>query len=105
MFYLYYLYSCVSYFILLFIILSIILYDQRCAYGGMGMGASCPIFSNLQESWSKLSHAAGKLATVFSVAFFGNNSSSIGQNAPNRYLSTSLYMIIYIFLPHYLVLL
>ena len=40
-----------------------------------------PILSNLQESWSKGSHAARELATVFSVTFFSNNRWSIGQNA------------------------
>ena len=29
-----------------------------------------PIFSNLQESWSNVSHAARELATVFSATFF-----------------------------------
>jgi len=29
-----------------------------------------PIFSNLQERWSKVIHAARELATVFSVANF-----------------------------------
>ena len=33
-----------------------------------GVGASRPpVYSYLQESWSKVSHAAGELATVFSV--------------------------------------
>ena len=42
-----------------------------------------PIFSNLQECWSKVSHAARELATVFSVTLlFSNNSWSIGQDAP-----------------------
>ena len=61
------------------------------------VGASRPpIFSNWQESRSKVSHAARELATVFSVTFrfcFSNNSWSIGQNAPppNRWcLGTSL---------------
>ena len=42
------------------------------------------IVSNLQESWSKVSHAARELATEFSVTFFFfyTNSWSIGQNAP-----------------------
>ena len=43
-----------------------------------------PLFSNLQENWSKVSHTATReLATVFSVTFFNsNNSFSIGGNAP-----------------------
>ena len=52
-----------------------------CRLGGVG-DVTPPIFSNLQESWSKGSHAAGDLATVFSMTFFlSNNSWSIGQNA------------------------
>ena len=48
-----------------------------------GVGGVTPIVSNLQESWSKVSHAARELTTLFSVTFLGNNSSwSIGQNAP-----------------------
>jgi len=36
-----------------------------------GVGALSPsIFSNLQEGWSKGSHAARELATVFSVTSF-----------------------------------
>ena len=35
------------------------------------LGASHPpLFSNLQENWSKGSHAARELATVFSVTLF-----------------------------------
>ena len=47
-------------------------------------GVTLPIFSNLRESWSKGSHAARELATVFSVTsfFLSNNSWSIGQSAP-----------------------
>ena len=43
--------------------------------GGLG-GVAHQIFSNLQESWSKGSHAAIELATKFSVTFscFSNNS-------------------------------
>ena len=60
--------------------------------GSADEGTSCPpISSNLQESWSKVSHAARELATVFSVTFFlSNNSWSIGQNANSRCLDTSL---------------
>ena len=48
--------------------------SQGCAYGGMGGVVPLPIFSNLQESWSKVSQAARGLATVFSVTFcFSNN--------------------------------
>jgi len=37
----------------------------------------------LQESWSKGSHAARELATVFSVSlFYSSNSWPIGQNTP-----------------------
>ena len=44
-----------------------------------------PIFSNLQESWLKGSHAAREVATVFSVTLFlSNNSWTIGQNAPQQ---------------------
>ena len=52
----------------------------------MGSVAPPPIFSNLQESWSKVSQAARGLATVFSVTCFieSNNSWSIGQNAPQQ---------------------
>ena len=42
---------------------------QGCEDGGVG-DVVPPIFSNSQESWSKVSHAARKLATVFSVTFF-----------------------------------
>ena len=56
-------------------------FTQGCADGGVG--ASRPqIFSNLQESWPKVSHAASELATVFSVTIFINNSWSVGQSAP-----------------------
>ena len=58
-----------------------------------GVGGATPIVSNLQESWSKVSHAARELTTLFSVTFLGNNSSwSIGQNAPlkRRCLGTAL---------------
>ena len=47
---------------------------QGCADWGHGGRRAPPIFSNLQESWSKGSHAARELATVFSVTFFSNNS-------------------------------
>jgi len=36
--------------------------------GGVG-GVAPPLFSNLQESWSKGSNAGRELATVFSVTF------------------------------------
>jgi len=42
---------------------------QGCVNGGRACGRRPPIFSNLQESWSKVSHAAKELATVFSVTF------------------------------------
>ena len=54
--------------------------DQVCTNRGRG-GVALPIFSNLQESWSKATHAARELATVFSVTFFCSNSWLIGQNA------------------------
>jgi len=41
--------------------------------GGRGVRRVPPMFSNLQESWSKGSHAARELATVFSVTFFFSN--------------------------------
>ena len=53
--------------------------------GGVGGASRPPIFSNLQESGTKGSHAARELATVFCVTFclsFNNNSWSTGQNAP-----------------------
>ena len=37
--------------------------------GGVG-GMTSPIFSNLPESWSKVSHAARELVTSLSVTFF-----------------------------------
>ena len=37
--------------------------------GGVG-GFMPPIFSDLQESWTKIRHAVRELATVFFVAFF-----------------------------------
>ena len=42
----------------------------------------------LQESWSKVDHAGGELAKVFSRAFvywFSNSSWSTGQNAPPQW--------------------
>ena len=33
-------------------------------------GDTPPILSELQEGWSKVSHAARELATVFPVTFF-----------------------------------
>ena len=39
--------------------------------GGHGGRASrSPKFSKLQESWSKISHAASEMVTVFSLTFF-----------------------------------
>ena len=55
-------------------LLHLSMYNQRCADGGVE--GALPIFSNSQESWSKVSHAARELATVFSVTFlfvFSNN--------------------------------
>ena len=43
--------------------------DQGCTNEGRG-GVALPIFSNLQESWSKATHAARELATLFSGTFF-----------------------------------
>ena len=51
--------------------------------GAWGRHASPPIFSNLQESWSKLSHAPRELATVLCETFlFRKNGWSVGKNAP-----------------------
>ena len=51
---------------------------------GCANGASRPtVFLKLQESWSKVSHAARELATVYFMwPFFSNNNLSIGQNTP-----------------------
>ena len=62
---------------------------RKLATGVCGCGHEgatlAPIFSNLPESWSKVSHAAREVATPFSVAiFFSKNSWSISQNAPQR---------------------
>ena len=44
--------------------------------------------ANLQESWSKGSHAGRDLATVFpGTVIFSNNSWLIGQNAPLQQVS------------------
>jgi len=42
-----------------------------------------PIFSKMQESWSKSGYAAREMITVISVtfSFFSNGSMSNGQNA------------------------
>jgi len=42
-----------------------------------------PIFSKMQESWSKSGYAAREMITVISVtfSFFSNSSWSNGQNA------------------------
>ena len=62
--------------------------SQRIRDAPIGRGgiASTPIFSNSQEIWSKGSHAAREVATVFSVtfSFFSNNSWSISQNVPTQ---------------------
>ena len=51
-------------------------------------GVTPPVFSDLQESWSKGSYTARELATAFSVTFFlSNNTWSIGQNAPQHIMS------------------
>ena len=56
--------------------------------GDVGGASRLLIFSNLQESWSKASHVARDLTTVFSVSFvFSNNSWSIGQSAPPQQVS------------------
>jgi len=53
-----------------------------------------PIISNLQDSWSKVSHAARELATVFSVTFSSFLVAIVGQfveRPPNgKCLGTSL---------------
>ena len=43
--------------------------DRDAPMGVWGRHAP-PIFSNLQESWSKVSQAARWLATIFSVTYF-----------------------------------
>ena len=49
-------------------------------------GVTPPILSNVQESWSKFSHVAGELATLFFVTvFFSKNSWSIGQPPPPQW--------------------
>ena len=58
------------------------LYTGMCGLGVWGASRP-PVFSDLQESWSKGSYTARELATAFSVTFFlSNNTWSIGQNAP-----------------------
>ena len=52
------------------------------AGGGERRASGFLMFSNLQENWSKVSHAARDLAEVVSVTFFSNSSWSIPQNAP-----------------------
>ena len=44
-------------------------FKQGCADGTRRVRRS-PMFSNLQERWSKVSYAARELATVFSVTIF-----------------------------------
>ena len=65
-----------------------------------GMGVCCPpIFSNVPETWSKVSHAARELVTACSMTclfFSSNNSWSIGQKVPPPHgecLSTSLHIV------------
>ena len=41
-----------------------------CGWKGVGRASCRPIFSNLRESWSKVCHAAGELATLFSLTLF-----------------------------------
>ena len=36
---------------------------------GRGGSVTAPIFSNLPESWSKVSHASGELATALPLTF------------------------------------
>ena len=53
------------------------------ADGDMRASRPTPIFSKLRVRWSKASHAAREIVTVFSVTFFFSNSSwSSDQNAP-----------------------
>ena len=42
--------------------------SQGCAGGGRG-GLCRSIFSNVQESWSNVSHAAKELTAAYSVTF------------------------------------
>ena len=58
-----------------------------------------PIFSKMQESWSKSGYAAREIITVISVtfSFFSNSSWLNGQNVPppnEKCLGTSLTHII-----------
>ena len=69
--------------------------NQGCLDGGI-VGIAPPIFSNLQESSSKVSQAARGLATVYSVTFFSSNNlvTIVGQLVrpppANRCLGTSM---------------
>ena len=57
---------------------------QECADGGWGRRHAPNLFKFAIKLIKKsVSHAAGELATVYSVTFFSNNSWSIGQNAPS----------------------
>ena len=47
----------------------------------IGGRSSPPKFSKLYESWSKVSHAAREMVTVFSDTFFSNSSWSNDQSA------------------------
>ena len=51
--------------------------------GGVG-GVTPPILSNLQEIWSKVSHAARELSRVFSLNlyFVSKNNWFVGQTPP-----------------------
>ena len=68
---------------------------QGCANWGAWGVSRPPIFSNLQESWPKGSHAGRELATVFPVTFlniFSNNSWLVGQNVPPLQQKVSRYI-------------
>ena len=57
--------------------------SQGCSNEGVGRDAS--IYSNLEESWSRVSHAARKLATAM-VKMFPSPTNG-------RYLGTSLLLV------------
>ena len=58
--------------------------------GGVG-GVLPPLFSKLQESWSKASHDVREMATVLPmILFFNNSSCSNVQNAPPPPMESAL---------------
>jgi len=51
----------------------------------MGRAGCDPIFSKLQENFSKISYAANKMVTTFSVTYLGSSSWSCRQDAPSQW--------------------